>query len=117
MKQNELMKQWAEVNKSVMESMKQLGEINSSVMTKLNERQMAAINAYMEGVSKQMESMGEAKNAQDVIAVQSKLAKDFSEKLLENARQTMDVLMQTRTDLAGWVEKGMEAANKAVKKD
>ncbi|GEM_PF-651836 len=119
MQTNELMKQWAEANQSVMESIKQLGEINTTVMTKLTERQMSVINAYMEGVSQQLDTMKDAQNVQDVISSQAKLAQEFSGKMLENARQTMDVLMQTRSELSGWVEKGveksMENVNKTVK--
>jgi len=115
MQQNEILQQWAEMNKNFMESLKQLGEINTSMMGKLTERQMAAANAYVEGVSKQMETIGDVKNPQDVVALQAKLAKEFGEKMMENARQTMDVLTQTRSDLAAWVEKGMEAAAQAAK--
>lgn len=116
MQQNEMIQQWTEMNKGFMDALKQLGEINTSMMSKLTERQMAAANAYVEGMSKQMENIGEVKNAQDVVALQAKLAKEFGEKMMENARQTMDVLTQTRSDLAAWVEKGMEVATQAAKK-
>lgn len=116
MQQNEIIQQWTDMNKGLMDSLKQLGEINAAMMSKLTERQMAAANAYVEGMSKQMENIGDVKNAQDVVALQAKLAKEFGEKMMENARQTMDVLTQTRTDLAAWVEKGMEVVTQASKK-
>jgi len=120
MQTTDLMKQWAEANQNMMESIKQLGEINTSVMTKLTEHQMGLINSYMEGMSQQLESMKDANNVQDVISSQAKLAQEFSEKMLENTRQSMDVLMQTRTELTSWLEKGveqgMESMNKAVNK-
>ncbi|MEY3219726.1 MAG: family phasin [Pseudomonadota bacterium] len=116
MQQNEILQQWTEMNKGFMESLKQLGDINTAMMSKLTERQMAAASAYVEGMSKQMENLGDVKNPQDVVALQAKLAKEFGEKMMENARQTMDVLTQTRTDLAAWVEKGMEVAAQAAKK-
>ncbi len=120
MQTNDLMKQWAEANQNMMESIKQLGEINTSVMSKLNEQQMGVINAYMEGVSQQLDSMKDVSNVQDVVSQQTKLAQDFSEKMLENTRQSMDVLMQTRNELTGWLEKGvengMDSINKATNK-
>jgi phasin family protein len=116
MQQNEIIQQWAEMNKGLVESLKQLGEINSTMMNKLTERQMAAANAYVEGMSKQMENISEVKNAQDAVALQAKLTKEFGEKMMENVRQTMDVLTQTRSDLAAWVEKGMEVVTQAAKK-
>jgi len=114
MQTNDVMKQWTEANQNMMEAMKQLGEINTTVMTKLTERQMSVINAYMESVSQQLETMKDAKDVQTVISSQAKLATEFSEKMLDNARQTMDVLSQTRNDLTGWVEKGVENVNSAV---
>lgn len=112
--QADLMKQWSEINQNIVNSMKKLGEINTQVMQKMTERQIAVMNAYMEGVSKQLEAMKDAKSSQDMMALQAQLAKEFNEKVMENAQETMDLLVQTRTDLTSWVEKGMEAAASAA---
>ncbi|MCP4698448.1 MAG: phasin family protein [Gammaproteobacteria bacterium] len=113
--QNELMQQWAGLNKKVVESMKELGDINSSVLTQLTERQMAIVNAYLKGVNKQMESLGETKDTQEIMAAQTRLAREFNEEMLKNTQQTMDLLLQSKSDLTAWVEKGMQAAAEAVK--
>ena len=116
MQPNDLMQQWADANQSMMESIKQLGEINTSVMSKLTERQMEAVNTYMDSVNKQLESMKDVKNVQEVMNAQASLAQEFSEQMLSNARQTMDVLMETRTDLNSWLEQGIEKASGNLKK-
>ncbi|EDN71033.1 Phasin [Beggiatoa sp. PS] len=86
--QNEMIKQWTELNKSAMDAIKELGEINVNTMTRLTQRQMEMVNLYMEGGSKQLETLSEAKNPQDVVAAQSHLFTELNEKLMDNARQT-----------------------------
>jgi phasin family protein len=111
MDNNELLKQWTEMNKSAMDAIKELGEINTSAMTRLTQRQMDMINLYMESGAKQLEMMSEVKNVQDLAAAQSKLFTEMNEKLLDNARQTVEVLVDVKAELSAWVEKGMQNAS------
>lgn len=111
MDNNELLKQWTEMNKSAMDAIKELGEINTSAMTRLTQRQMDMISLYMESGAKQLEMMSEVKNVQDLAAAQSKLFTEMNEKLLDNARQTVEVLVDVKAELSAWVEKGMQNAS------
>jgi phasin family protein len=108
--ENDMIKQWTEFNKAAMDAMKELGEINTNAMTRLTQRQMEMVNLYMEGGSKQLETLGEAKNLQDVTSAQTRLFTELNEKLMENARQTADDLVNVKTELTSWAEKGMEQA-------
>lgn len=108
MQNNELIQQWIDLNKSAMEAIKELGEINTSAMTRLTQRQMDMVGLYMEGGAKQLEALSGAKNVQDVVAAQSSLFIELNEKLMNNARQTVEVLTDVKSELAAWVEKGME---------
>ncbi len=112
--QNDLIKQWTELNKTAMEAIKELGEINTAAMTRLTQRQMEMVNLYMEGGAKQLEALSEAKGVQDITAAQSRLLTEFNDKLMENARQTMEVLTDTKTQLSAWAEKGIENATKTT---
>lgn len=114
--QNDMIKQFNEMNQNVVEFMKELTSINTQMMQKITERQMATAGAYSETFEKQLEAMKSATSTQDLIAAQAALAKEFNEKMLANAQQTMDILVQTRTELTAWVEKGMQAAAKAAEK-
>lgn len=115
--QNDLIQQWTELNKAAMQAIKELGEINTAAMTKLTQRQMDMVGIYMEGSAKQMEMLSQTKSVQDMVTVQARLFTELNEKLMENARQTVQVLMDVKTDLSSWVEKNMEAAAaKASKK-
>jgi phasin family protein len=108
MQNNELMQQWIELNKSAMEAIKELGEINTSAMTRLTQRQMDMVGLYMEGSAKQLEALSGAKTPQEAVAAQSNLFIELNEKLMSNARQTVEVLTDVKSELAAWVEKGME---------
>ena len=116
MTQDDLIKQWAESNKTAMDAMKELGEINMNAMNRLTQRQQDMVNLYMDGGTKQMEALNEAKGVQDVAAAQSRLFTELNEKLMENARQTMNDLVDVRDKLSTWAEKGMENATAAFSK-
>ncbi|RKZ89950.1 MAG: phasin family protein [Candidatus Parabeggiatoa sp. nov. 1] len=113
MTQNELMKQWTESNKSAMDAIKELGEINTNAMSRLTQRQQEMVNLYMEEGTKQLEVLDEVKGVQDIVAAQSRLFTELNEKLMANARQTMDDLVEVKDKLSTWTEKGMENANAA----
>lgn len=112
--QNDLIQQWTELNKTAIAAIKELGDINSEAMNRLAERQIEMMNLYMEGGSKQLEVASNAQNVQDVVAAQSRLFTELNEKLMDNARQTTEVLVEVKGKLAAWVEKGMETAKAAA---
>ncbi len=108
--QNELIQQWTELNKTAMEAIKELGEINTNAMTRLTQRQMEMVSLYMEGSAKQLEALSQAKGVPDLITAQSQLFAELNEKLMENARQTLEVLVGVKTELSSWVEKSVQNA-------
>jgi phasin family protein len=110
MQQNELIQQWTELNQAAMEAMKELGQINTNAMTRLTQRQMEMVSLYMEGSAKQLEALSQTKGVPDLITAQSQLFAELNEKLMANARQTLDVLVDVRTELSSWVEKSMKNA-------
>jgi phasin family protein len=114
--QNDIVQQWTELNKAAMDAIKELGEINTKAMTRLTQRQMDMMSLYMESGAKQMEAFGNAKGVQDVMAAQSKLFSELNEKLMDNARQTIEILADVKTELSAWAEKGMETASFAFTK-
>ena len=111
---NDLMKQWSEMNKGAMDAVKALGEINTTAMTRLTQRQMDMLSLYMESGAKQLEVLSKAKNMQDLATAQSELFGEMNEKMLENARQTMEILVDIKAELSSWVEKGMQNAGDAM---
>ena len=116
MQQNELIQQWTELNQAAMEAMKELGQINTNAMTRLTQRQMEMVSLYMEGSAKQLEALSHTKGVPDLISAQSQLFAELNEKLMANARQTLDVLVDVRTELSSWVEKSMKNASSNLPK-
>lgn len=115
--QNDLIQQWAELNKITTDSIKELGEINTNAMTRLTQRQMEMMNLYMEGGAKQLETLNETKDVQDIVAAQSRLFNEFNTKLTENARQTASELVDVKDKLSAWVEKNTEIATANLAKN
>ncbi|MEK7990747.1 MAG: phasin family protein [Thiotrichaceae bacterium] len=113
---NEMLQKWTELNRSSMDSVKELGDINTKMMTRLTQRQMDMMNLYMEGSAKQMEVMGDSKDPQDIAGTQSGLYTEMNEKLMDNARQTLEVLMEAKAELTSWAEKGVSQATELTKK-
>jgi phasin family protein len=114
--QNELIQQWTELNKSAMEAIKELGEINTNAMTRLTQRQMDMVSLYMEGSAKQLEALSQSKGVPDIISAQSRIFSELNEKLMENARQTLEVLVEVKSELSSWVEKSMQSASSNLPK-
>jgi phasin family protein len=105
---NELIKQWTELNKNAIEAIKELGEINTSTMTRLTQRQMEMVNLYMEGGAKQLQALHDVKGMPDIVATQTQVITEVNEKLMENARQTMEIFADAKAQLSAWAEKGLE---------
>ena len=113
---NDMLNKWTEMNQSAMNSIKELGDINTKMMTRLTQRQMDMMNLYMEGSAKQMEAMKGVANPQDAVSTQTGFYTDMNEKLMDNARQTLEVLMEAKAELTDWAEKGMSQATEMTKK-
>lgn len=113
---NDMLNKWTEMNQSAMSSIKELGDINTKMMTRLTQRQMDMMNLYMEGSAKQMEAMKSIANPQDAVSTQTGFYTEMNEKLMDNARQTLEVLMEAKAELAEWAEKGMNQASDMMKK-
>jgi phasin family protein len=110
MQNEEMIKQWTDINQAAMEALKELGEINTKAMTRLTQRQMDMVSLYMEEGSKQIETLSQAKGAPDIVAAQSRWFTELNEKVMENARQTVEDLVDVKAEFTSWAEKGMEKA-------
>ncbi len=116
MSENELLIQWTELNKTTVNAIKELGEINTTAMTRLTQRQMDMMKLYMETGAKQLELLGKVQNMQDLSVSQAKLFTEMNERLLENARQTVNVLVDVKAELSAWVEKEMHSTAELIMK-
>ena len=101
-------------NLASLDSAKRLTDINVRMWERLGARQLEVANAYVTGSVKQLELLGSAKSVQDVVAGQVQLAADLNEKVIDHAKETAKILVDTRGELAGWVEEGLNSVNPEV---
>ncbi|HID98823.1 MAG TPA: phasin family protein [Thiotrichaceae bacterium] len=116
MQNEEMIQQWTKINQSAMEAIKELGEINTKAMTRLTQRQMDMVNLYMEEGTKQIETLSQAKGAPDIVAAQSRWFTELNEKVMDNARQTVEDLVNVKAEFTSWAEKGMDKAKSGLSK-
>lgn len=102
---NDYIKTVTDYNKKSYESIKELTEINKKSMEQIAEQQMALFSLFVESNSKFLETVGKAKGYKDLLSAQSELSADFSGKALGIARNTADIVTESKDEVSAWVEK------------
>ncbi len=105
-----------ELGKNVFDATKELGEINARASEKLRQKQLDTMNLYLEAGVQQMQLLGEGKSLQDVLTGQTRLAGEYSEKVLANVREAAAVATEARDEVGAWFEKGVEDVAQNMRK-
>jgi len=106
--ENKFIENWQQYSKSALAAAKELEVLNTQMVEKLTGKQMELANAAFETSTRYLNSMTEIKGYQDLLAEQTKLATEFNEKLIENARGTADILSESREAYQAWMEKSVK---------
>ena len=99
-----------------MENLNQLAELNMKVLERITSRQMEALNFMMAQSKRQMQLATEAKGYSEFMKGQVELAKETSERMLEETKANMQIANEVRDDYRSFVEKGMSELSAEVKK-
>jgi len=91
-------------------NLRKLAEINMNTWEQLVAKQMAVMNLCFENTSKQAELLKEAKRVDELVAKQTELARELSEKLAESNKEVIEVLNKTRDEYQGLAESSVEQA-------
>lgn len=91
---NELLEELTKLNHDNMAAIKRFNENYTKITTYLTQQQMQMVSLYMEASAKQLEALSQAKSVPDLIAAQSRLSAELNEKLVNNARQTLQKLVK-----------------------
>lgn len=91
-------------------NLRKLAEINMNTWEQLVAKQMAVMNLCFENTSKQAELLKETKRVDEMVAQQSELARDLSEKLAESNKEVVAILNQTREEYQELAESSVEQA-------
>ncbi|MBF0611128.1 MAG: phasin family protein [Magnetococcales bacterium] len=88
-----------EATRTVLENMMKLEEINDRTVHVLAQKQFAAAGDYMSSAVKRLRTLNEAKDMKDAMASQADLASELSEKMLNHAKTSLEVLNNSKSEL------------------
>ena len=113
--QQDIIKSFNEFSKNAMESAKSLGEIQSKLMERTMKQQMKAAELFFEGSVKQAKLVQETKEMKDLMAGQAALAEKYAGKLVELAKDNVNLAQEAGAEYKAWIEKGLKEADSAAK--
>jgi phasin family protein len=105
-----------ELGNKGMERLNMLSELNMRVWEKLASRQMEAMNFMMEQSMRQMKLATESKGYSEFVKGQVELAKETSERMVEETKENMKLVGEVRDDYRVFMEKGMSELSDEVRK-
>ena len=114
---NEILEAIKEANTSAYETVRTLGELNLSTWEKLAEKQIEAFNICFDAGVELLKASAEIKDIKDVQALVNTevvRAKDISEKLVANSKETLEVANAASVEYRSLVESNVESITKKV---
>ena len=105
-----------EMGNKGMEKLNKLGELNMKALEKLASRQMDAMNFMMEQSMRQMKLASESKGYSEFVKGQVELAKETSERMMEETKANMQIATEVRDDYRSFVQEGMSELSEGVRK-
>ncbi len=105
------MKQWADLSKTTMMSSQKIADISSELMMNLTQQQMDMVGIYLDSGNKQVQAFGQVKRLGDVYTAQSQLLEEFNKRVFNNARVTVEMLMESKKQLTEWVQESFKQSS------
>lgn len=102
------------LNEEVYKSAKSLYDINVGILTQLAEQQLAYGSLFTDYATRQMELLGTTRNYKELMLAEGKAVKEFAVNAQAIASGTLNILTESKDDVAAWVEKGIEKTASAV---
>jgi len=103
-------------NKSI-ERLNRLGDLNLKIWEKMAARQLEALNLMMEQSVRQMKIASEAKGYNEFVKAQVEMAKEASERMMEEVRTNMALANEVRDEYRAWAQAGMSEMTAEIKKN
>lgn len=94
-----------------------LGDLNLKVWEKMAARQLEALNLMMEQSVRQMKVASEAKGYNEFVKAQVEMAKEASERMMEEVRTNMALANEVRDEYRAWTQDGMSELTAEIKKN
>lgn len=106
-----VMKKWFELNQDVMLAGQKWFDINANLAMNLAQQQVELYGIYVDSGSKQVQALSQAKGMQETVSSQTELFDEFKKKFVNNLRVTVEMLVETRSQLAEWTESNVKQAS------
>jgi len=104
----------SKLGKSSYDSAKELYEINTNIAEQLIEQQLAIFNLGVEYTTRQLALTGQAKGYKEVVSGQTEIISDTISKAQGIARNSTDIVSESRDEVKVWFEKGVKEAEKSL---
>jgi len=102
-------------SKGSYENMKGLYVMQTKAVEQLIEQQMALMSLGVEFVTRQMKLASEAKGYKEVLSGQTDITTEISSKVQGIARNTLDIMNESREELNTWFENCVKETEKGLK--
>ncbi len=79
------------------------------------EQQLALISLSTECTARQLKLASEAKGYKEIISGQTEIAADIGSKVQGIARNTVDIINESKDEMSDWFEKNVKEAEKSMK--
>ena len=104
----------SKVGKSSYDSVKELYEINTKIAEQIFEQQLAMFNLGVEFTSRQLALAGQAKGYKEIVTGQTEITSDVISKVQGIARNSADIITESKDEVNAWFEKGVKEAEKSI---
>ena len=103
------------LGKSAYEAIKGLYAVNSNIAEQVFEQQLALTSLGVDYYISQLQLASSAKGYKEMINGQTDIVADFSSKVQGIARNTLDIINESRDEVNTWFEKNVKEAEKGLK--
>lgn len=109
---SEFLDRWTNLTQASWKPFLELAEIGSRAAERATRQQMALLGDCLNAGLEQVQQAAAAKDLNQLLEEQAKLASSFSDKMLAHARQGLQEYMEASGTLNQWFENGIQSLNK-----
>jgi phasin family protein len=100
----EFIDQWTKFTRAAFDAAKELGELNTKLVEGISQQQFELAQASVDLGVKGVQLVSEPRHYKDLIAGQTALAGEYSDRVLKIARKGNEVAAELRDEYAAWIE-------------
>jgi phasin family protein len=100
----EIIDQWTRFTRTALDAAKELGELNTRLLERISQQQIELAQASVDVGVKGVQLVSEPRPYKDLVAGQTALAGEYSERVLKIARKGNELAADLRDEYAAWIE-------------